>query len=154
VGAIPIERTKVTRKSAAQLETLLKDNYSVVIFPEGGRTPDGWMQEFRAGAAYLSERTNTPVVPVYLGGTRNVWKKGSSRITPNPVSVTFGDPMMLREDEDVRAFSARIERAVAQLADETNSDWWSAKRRAATNTTPSHRGPDASEWRRSWIRGE
>ncbi len=154
VGAIPIERTKVTRKSAAQLEELLNDNYSVVIFPEGGRTPDGWMQEFRAGAAYLSERTNTPVVPIYLGGTRNVWKKGSSRITPNRVSVTFGNPMSLEQGEDIRTFSARIEQAVAQLADETQTDWWSAKRRAAEDESPQHRGPEASQWRRSWTTGE
>jgi 1-acyl-sn-glycerol-3-phosphate acyltransferase len=154
IGAIPIERTKVTRKSAAQLEQLINDNYSVVIFPEGGRTPDGWMQEFRAGAAYLSERTGVPVVPIYLGGTRSVWKKGSSRITPNRVSVTFGSPMSLIEGEDIRAFAARVEKAVAELADETNTDWWSAKRRAAENKTPQHRGPDASAWRRSWVRGE
>ena len=54
LGAIPIERTKVTRSSADQAAELLDDGWSMLIFPEGGRSPDGWGQAFRGGAAYLS----------------------------------------------------------------------------------------------------
>ena len=42
------------------------DGWNLVIFPEGGRSPDGWTQAFRGGAAYLPARTGRPVVPVYL----------------------------------------------------------------------------------------
>ena len=56
IGAIPIERNKVGRKSADDAAELLDDGWSMLIFPEGGRSPDGWGQPFRGGAAYLSLR--------------------------------------------------------------------------------------------------
>ena len=55
------------------------------------------------------------------------------------------------EGEDARKFAARIERAVAALADEAESDWWSALKRAAAGTTPPFRGPSVSAWRREWA---
>jgi 1-acyl-sn-glycerol-3-phosphate acyltransferase len=47
-----------------------------VIFPEGGRSPDGWGQEFKGGAAYLSNRTGAPVVPVFIDGTGSDLRQG------------------------------------------------------------------------------
>ena len=58
---------------------LLEDGWNLVIFPEGGRSPDGWTQAFRGGAAYLARRTGAPVVPVYLHGTRHVLPKSAGR---------------------------------------------------------------------------
>ena len=59
IGAIPIERSKVTRRSADQAAELIDDGWSMLIFPEGGRSPDGWGQPFRGGAAYLSSRCSS-----------------------------------------------------------------------------------------------
>ncbi len=75
LAAIPIERSKVNRKSADTAAELIEDGWNLVIFPEGGRSPDGWTQPFRGGAAYLARRTGRPVVPVYLHGTRHVLPK-------------------------------------------------------------------------------
>ena len=77
LAAIPIERSKVNRKSADTAAELVEDGWNLVIFPEGGRSPDGWTQPFRGGAAYLARRTGRPVVPVYLHGTRHVLPKVS-----------------------------------------------------------------------------
>jgi hypothetical protein len=55
--------------------------------------------------------------------------------------------------ESARRLSARLERAVAALADEAATDWWSARRRAHAGTSPSLRGPDTSSWRRAWAVG-
>ncbi|CAM8630164.1 PlsC 1-acyl-sn-glycerol-3-phosphate acyltransferase [Acidimicrobiia bacterium] len=150
IGAIPIERTKVTRNSADQAAVLLDDGWSMLIFPEGGRSPDGWGQQFRGGAAYLSLRCNVPVVPVHLEGTGKVLRKGKNIPRLHPTSVTFGKPIMPNEGEDSRHLAIRIEEAVAALADEAATDWWQARRRAAAGETPSLQGPDAGSWRRSW----
>ena len=164
LAAIPIERTRVNRRSADTAAELLEDGWNLVIFPEGGRSPDGWTQPFRGGAAYLARRTGRPVVPVYLHGTRDVLPKaadsvggpgqaagrrfghrgqGAARLRRSPVTVLFGAPLTPDEGEDARRFAARIEAAVAVLADEMRTDWWTARRRAAAGTSPSPRGPEA-----------
>ena len=155
IGAIPMDRTRVGRRSADLAAGLLDDGWSLVMFPEGGRSPDGWAQDFRGGAAYLSLRCRRPVVPVHLEGTRRVWEPGSNIPVPvkrsERVHVTFGTPMTPLPGEDSRRFASRIEAAVAALADEWRTDWWSARRRAAEKKTPSLAGPAAASWRRAWA---
>jgi len=92
-----------------------------------------------------------PVVPVHLDGTGRVLPKGARRPTRAAVQVTFGAPLRPREGERTNPFAERIEEAVAVLADERATDWWTARRRAAARTTPSLMGPDAGAWRRSWA---
>ncbi len=154
LGAIPMERTKVNRRSADLSAELIDDGWNLVIFPEGGRTPDGWGQEFKGGAAYLAKRCSVAVVPVHIRGTRAIIAKGSSKLRPGSTEVRFGDPLWPSSDEDARRFATRIEQAVALLADEAETDWWSARRRAGAGATPSLRGPEASPWRRSWALAE
>jgi 1-acyl-sn-glycerol-3-phosphate acyltransferase len=151
LAAIPIERNKVNRRSAQLAADLVADGWNLIIFPEGGRSPDGWGQTFRGGAAYLSVKTNRPVVPVHLEGTGNALPKGSKGIRRTRTTVTFGTPLWPEEGEDARRFGLRIESAVATLADETVTDWWTARKRAVTGTTPPLQGPDVAPWRRSWA---
>ncbi len=156
LGAIPVERARVNRKSADIAAALLEDGWSLVIFPEGGRSPDGWGQEFRGGAAYLAKRCGVPVVPMHLRGVRPIIPKGSVRVRPGSVEVRIGDALRplprgeSRREEDARHFALRIETAVSMLGDEAETDWWTARRRAALGTTPEFRGPDISTWRRAW----
>ncbi len=151
IGAIPIERTRVTRRSADQAADLLAQGWSMLIFPEGGRSPDGWGQAFRGGAAYLSQRCTVPVVPLHLAGTGRILGKGAKMPRPASVRVTFGDALRPESGENATRYAARIERAVAALADEVTTDWWQARRRAAAAETPSLSGPDAASWRRAWA---
>jgi 1-acyl-sn-glycerol-3-phosphate acyltransferase len=150
LGALPVERGRVDRRPLEQARALLDDGWSLVIFPEGGRSPDGWAQEFRGGAAYLAVRSGRPVVPVYLEGTGHVWPKGQRLPRPHKVTVTFGTPISPDPGEDARRLAARLERSVAALADERATDWWTARRRAADGATPAITGPEAAPWRRSW----
>jgi 1-acyl-sn-glycerol-3-phosphate acyltransferase len=173
VAAIPIERHKINRRSGDAAAELIEDGWNLVIFPEGGRSPDGWTHSFTGGAAYLARRTGRPVVPVYLHGTRHVLPKtadastrapgGSGtesrqggRLRRSPISVLFGAPLTPDEGENTHRFSDRVEAAVATLAREVQSDWWQA-RRSVSSAAPvegaesAHRGPDAPAWRRSWA---
>lgn len=154
MAAIPIERQRISRTSADFAATLLDDGWNLVIFPEGGRSPDGWGQDFQGGAAYLSQRCGRPVVPVHLEGTRRILRKGAKRPTPSTVHVTFGAPMRPDEGESSRRFALRIERTVAALADEQATDWWMARKRAWAGVTPELKGPEAvGAWRRAWALG-
>jgi 1-acyl-sn-glycerol-3-phosphate acyltransferase len=153
LNAIPIERSGVSRRSIGQAEALMADGWSLVLFPEGGRSPDGWGQAHKGGAAWLAERTGSPVVPVHIAGTGRILPKGAKKLTPGRTIVTFGSPLRCGPDEDARAFAARIEAAVAALADESTGDWYAARRRAHAAETPSLTGPADSSWRRAWALG-
>jgi 1-acyl-sn-glycerol-3-phosphate acyltransferase len=123
-----------------------------LIFPEGGRSPDGWGQPFRGGAAFIALRAGVPVVPIHLDGTGRVLRKGGS-LSRSQVTVTFGDPLRPHDGEDARKYAVRIEAAVAALADEVATDWWTARQRAYAKESPSLGGPDAGAWRRAWALG-
>ncbi len=154
LNAVPIERSKISRRAAELPADLIRDGWSLLIFPEGGRTPDGWGQEHRGGAAYLAGKTGAPIVPIHLEGTRRVLRKGRFLPRPSSTSVTFGAPLRANAAESSRSFQARIERAIEVLADEQRHGFWEAKRRAAAGETPTLRGPQASSWRRNWTLGE
>jgi len=49
---------------ARRVVTLLRGGWSLVIYPEGGRSRDGWGQQFRPGAAFLAKQAGVPVVPI------------------------------------------------------------------------------------------
>jgi len=150
IGAIPIDRTRVSRGSTDLARDLIDEGWSLVVFPEGGRSPDGWGQPFRGGAAFIAQRANVPVVPVHIEGTGRILRKGKSTPTPSRTTITFGRPMSCGPDEDVRVFNRRIEATVAELADEAMTNWWDARRRAHADETPALTGPQTASWRRVW----
>src|SRR5688572_28049139 len=154
LGAIPMDRSRVSRRTADQAAELIDEGWSMLIFPEGGRSPDGWGQPFRGGAAYLSLRCGVPVVPAHLQGTDKILRKGAKRLTPAPTKITFGRPLRPEEGESSARFATRIEAAVSALADEVTGDWYQSRRRAYANATPTMSGPDASTWRRTWALGD
>jgi 1-acyl-sn-glycerol-3-phosphate acyltransferase len=154
INAIPIERARVSPQSTKAAMTLIRDGWSLAIFPEGGRSPDGWGQSHRAGAAYLALRTGVPVVPVHLHGTRRILKKGGKGVRPAQTEVTFGRALRAIDGETAHVFAARIEQSIAVLASERTDGYWESRRRAATGTTPALTGPHATGWRRAWALNE
>ena len=92
-------------------------------------------------------------MPVHIDGTYRIWPRGGSRVRRSPTRVTFGSPIVAAEGESSRRLEARIDRVLGTMADEARTDWWSARRRAASGETPSPRGPAASAWRRAWALG-
>lgn len=151
LGAIPIERSKVGRRSANLAADLVGDDWSLLIYPEGGRSKDGWGQPFRGGAAYLAIRCGVPVVPIYLAGTGRILRKGRTLPTPSDTTVIIGSPIYPVPDETSRSLAERIEASVRALGDEAASDWWQARRRAHLGEAPSLTGPEGSSWRRAWA---
>lgn len=131
---------------------VLADGWSLVIYPEGTRSKDGWTGSFRMGAAYLAVGHGVPVVPIAHRGTFAAMPKGAAwpaRGRPQ-LTVRFGEPVVPAEGETVREFAPRVQRALARLLDEERTDWYSSLRRAADETTPDPAGPAVARWRRVW----
>ena len=154
IGAFPINRHSMGRASADQAAEIVDAGNSLLIFPEGGRSPDGWGQPFKGGAAYLALRCEIPIVPIYLAGTGRIWRKGQRWPKPSTTKVIFGDPIWPAEGDNTRRLNTRIESAVASLGDELATDWWQARKRFHQQGSPSMSGPKASSWRRAWALGD
>jgi long-chain acyl-CoA synthetase len=63
------------------------------IYPEGQRSFDGKLHEFKKGAAILATELNLPIVPVALDGTYRIWPRKSWRFRLAKVKITFGAPI-------------------------------------------------------------
>ena len=153
-NTFPIERRGGTLSSTPG--DLLNNGWNVVVFPEGTRSPDGWTRPFRLGAAFLAAQHGVPVVPIGIRGSFAAMPRGRGWPVPGrpAVTVRFGEPLFQQEGEGVRELGARIEAAVAELADEDTSTWWESKRRSAAGQTPATSGPDVAQWRRVWASTE
>ena len=151
LAAIPIERNKVSRRSNDLALSVLTDGWSLILFPEGGRTPDGFAREFKGGVAHLATRTNTPVVPVYLGGTFEIYGKGAASFHRGPTVVNFGQPLS-PENKDARSFVKEIEAAVTQLANEVHGNYWTALQRANSKDATVQETRQKDGWIAQWER--
>ncbi len=131
---------------------VLADGWSLVIFPEGTRSKDGWVGRFQLGAAYLACQHGVPVVPVAHRGTFAAMPRGQGwpGRGRRQLTIRFGEPLTPGQDESPRDFAPKIKNAVAALLDEDKTTWWEARRRQAANTTPDPSGPQIAQWRRVW----
>jgi 1-acyl-sn-glycerol-3-phosphate acyltransferase len=83
-GSVPIARSQ--RGNFRRLEQaaarIFADGGSLIVFPEGTRSPDGSLLEFRGGAFALAVDLGVPIVPVVIGGSGALLKKGSLHVAP------------------------------------------------------------------------
>ena len=83
------------RKTYEQAREILKEGYSVTVFPEGARTFTGHMAQFKKGAFSLADELQLPVVPLTINGSFDVLPrmKGFNFITWHPLSLTIHEPI-------------------------------------------------------------
>ncbi len=91
IGVIMVKRGTVDRVSMKAMEKVLKSRGMLGLFPEGGTWEKG-IEDVKSGAAYLSMTTKSPVVPIAIGGTYQVWNK-ILRLQRPEVTFHFCEPM-------------------------------------------------------------
>jgi len=69
---------------------VLRNNKSLCIFPEGERSIDGEVKEFKKGVGILIKETGAPVIPCYIQGSYPAWPRGKFLPRPYPIRVIFG----------------------------------------------------------------
>jgi 1-acyl-sn-glycerol-3-phosphate acyltransferase len=99
-GHIPVPRedpraSVKTMQTAA--EKIQQKKISLLIFPEGGRSHDGVLRQFKEGGAYIAIRAGVPVVPLVLIGTRQVLPYGSGVICPGKVTLRILKPIETKQ---------------------------------------------------------
>jgi 1-acyl-sn-glycerol-3-phosphate acyltransferase len=80
-------------KSLARAAERIRAGANVIIFPEGSRSPDASLREFKSGGFHLSLQAGVPIVPVAVSGSWRISPKGSLRIHSGRVLVRFGEPI-------------------------------------------------------------
>ncbi len=94
-GHLPVDRSNARNslKSMSEGARVIADRrVSVLLFPEGGRSPEG-LREFREGAAYIAIKAGAPLVPVAIVGMRPLLPMGSIHIRGGDVVVRIGAPV-------------------------------------------------------------
>ncbi|HZC73880.1 MAG TPA: lysophospholipid acyltransferase family protein [Jatrophihabitans sp.] len=155
-SAIVFNAFPIDRRGGAMAATpgeVLDEGWSLVIYPEGTRTHDGWTGRFQTGAAYLAVQHQVPVVPIGLRGTFAAMPRGQNwpGRGRRQLTIRYGAPLYPGPGESARAFAPRVRAAVGALLDEERSTWWEARRRAASGSTPDPAGPPVASWRRVWA---
>jgi len=92
---IMIDRSNPRRAMASitRAAQSIRNGNSVILFPEGTRTMDGKLQQFKRGAFSLAVKAGVPIVPVTINGTFAIMPKGSLDIQPANISVVLGKPI-------------------------------------------------------------
>jgi 1-acyl-sn-glycerol-3-phosphate acyltransferase len=118
-GQVCIDQQKPTR-SIAHIRSAVKSlqgGLPLVIFPEGGRTPDGEIKPFMPGAFYLAIKAQADIVPIALVGTYELLPMNTYHIRCRPLEMRVGEPIStagysLREME---ILSEKVHQAMADL---------------------------------------
>ncbi len=96
LGCIPIDRSdrRKMMKSINAAAQQIKGGSSVLIFPEGTRSPDGKLHPFKKGALLIAAKAQVPVVPVAVQGSYQVLPKDRWKVTSGTVTITFLPPIV------------------------------------------------------------
>ena len=137
LNTFPFSRSGGAQGVLHSSSELLRSGWNLLVYPEGTRSVDGRLQEFKPGVGHLASETRAPVVPMYLKGSHRVMPKGQRLPLPAPVTVRIGKPLQVAKGESSRQFAQRVETAVQKLAAGTDDpdivgnwiDRWRATKR-------------------------
>jgi 1-acyl-sn-glycerol-3-phosphate acyltransferase len=114
---VPVDRAnrEAAMASVEKAIQVLKQGVSLLIFPEGTRSPDGRLRPFKKGPFLMAIRAGVPIVPVSVVGAHRIMSKGESRLRPGEILVRFHPAIDAREYslEKKEELMARAHAAVA-----------------------------------------
>jgi len=118
-GYIPIDRShgRQAIRSLDEAAQKIAAGTSVIIFPEGTRSRDGALQDFKAGAMVLAIKSRVDIVPVAISGTHAILPKGNLLINPGKVIIRMGNPIDMKNygAKDKHGLAKKVQEAVAVM---------------------------------------
>lgn len=101
-------------------EKIRNENATIIMFPEGTRSPTGELQRFKKGAFVLALKAGVPVVPLAIRGSHQVMPKGQWLVRPGRIRIRIGRPIPVEglEMSDRHALLRKSRAAVASLLEE------------------------------------
>ncbi len=116
LGQVMIDRSNArqARESMADAVKGLRGNLSILIYPEGTRSPDGKLQPLKKGGFHLAIRGRMPIVPVRIAGSHELLPKGALTVRPGHLVVELFDPIPTegKTEEDIPQLMDRVRAAL------------------------------------------
>lgn len=117
-NAILIDREEI-KVHQSPVDLIIREighTYSLIIFPEGGRTEGREIGDFKSGLYYLcKKRPDLELIPVHIDNMNRILPRGEVLPVPMLSCITFGPPLWLEAGEAKSDFLARARDAVRQL---------------------------------------
>jgi 1-acyl-sn-glycerol-3-phosphate acyltransferase len=121
-GHLPVHREnpRVAARNIQQAADKIREGYSVLIFPEGGRTREDRMRPLKPGAGYIAIRAGAPIVPMAIVGTRDILPPNSLELRPGRAELRVGRPLETAglEQRDAKKLMVRVREAILELGRE------------------------------------
>lgn len=118
-GYIPIDRSdrRTAMHSMTAAARQVKEGASVIIFPEGTRTPDGELKEFKKGGFLIAVKAQVPIVPVAIRGSYQVMPRNRWRIEAGVVEMEIFPPLDTTglKNSDIDNLMARVRHPISRL---------------------------------------
>ena len=125
-GHVPVNREnpREAHKSIGRAAEKLQAGWSILLFPEGGRTREEVMRPFKPGAAYIAIAAGVPIVPMAIVGTRKVLAPSSTHLHPGRAELRVGDPIPTKglKNRDAKELIARVQAVIQRMWE---ADSWS-----------------------------
>lgn len=120
INTLLITRIKTTEKNNAleNIDQLLKNGKSIIIFPEGSRGEAEVMQDFKHGASILLKKNpNLPFIPIFLKGMGKALPKGDPFLIPMECQVRIGNPIWIKniQEKEISEITDIIKQEILNL---------------------------------------
>ncbi|MGV8074268.1 MAG: lysophospholipid acyltransferase family protein [Syntrophobacteraceae bacterium] len=144
-GAIPIDRgdSRKAFESLNEAAAKVQSGTSVFIFPEGTRSSDGRLLDFKTGGFILAIKSQQPILPVSISGSYKVMsKKGGWVLNPGVIRVTVGKPIATigLKTKDRDAVMSLLREAIRKNLTEEEGGLTSAESAALKSSIHMHEG--------------
>lgn len=116
-GAYPVKRGSADRSAMKAAISSIESGWATGVFLDGTRTPSGRVIDPKLGAAWIAAKTNTPLLPVSLWGTHQIFKKGSAVPRPVPITIRIGELILPPQSSDRSELEAITQRCAATIND-------------------------------------
>ena len=121
--AFPVDREGDDKTAFRHAIALLQAGELLVVFPEGGRSPDGTLQEGGRGAALIAARAGVPIIPCALSGTDQVLPREARFLHRGFTQASFAPPISTREEgrankAGLQEITGRVMAEIARMREE------------------------------------
>lgn len=112
--SFPVRRGRPQPSIIKEAVKRLKRGELIVMFPEGGRSPDGTLHDAKRGVGVIAGISRMAVIPTLIKGTEKALPVGAKFLRPAKITIIFGNPIEIDKEETDKQYEERISRDIME----------------------------------------